>query len=155
MLVNEDGTRNLLYTDQDQTARGYFELFDGPFLARPDDVEILGSNFTPKTVQITPETIKYFSSAYPGDANSGYVDGVHTAVLYTDEWLGEFTIQASLENEIPTDENDWFEVTTQTFTTPVSGLTTYTFTGNYMWVRFRYYNDINNTGSVEKVLYKN
>lgn len=95
----------------------------------------------------------FYSSAYPGDAQSGRHDGLHTAAIYLNDFTGQIWVQGSLENAVPSEDTDWFDVTDLTFTTD-TGIFPVDFQVDAQWIRFRYVPDIANTGEITKILYR-
>lgn len=102
----------------------------------------------------------FYSSRFPGTAQSFNADGTNTVAAYTTNYTGKFYAQATLETN-PT-ENDWFHVELDPgrsemewqFTNS-SEVTAFTFDGMFMWVRFYHKPDISNTGTLDKILYRN
>jgi hypothetical protein len=79
---------------------------------------------------------------------------MHMLALYTTNWSGKFTIEASLENGAPQDPSDWFPVTDVTLS-GFTGVKSIPFTGNYLWLRFYFSVSPANAGSISKALLKN
>ncbi len=168
LINNEDGTNNLLFVDQDQNAAGFFEMIDGVLPGLIESVHIFTDDFM--ETNIAPPTLDptvFLSSAFPGDALLCEDDGLHTAVVYLTDFAGRFFIQGSLEDTPSPNEDDWFNIFL-TFTTPhfefgntptpddtFTGLEAFTFTGSLRWVRFKYIPDDDNTGTLDKILYRN
>ena len=169
ILINfEDGTHNLLFVDQDQNANGFFEMADGVLPDLVESIEILPDDFM--EVNIAPPTTdptRFITSGFEGDAVLGEDDGLHTAVVYLTGYAGKFFIQGSLEELPSPNDNDWFDIHL-TMTTPYfefgntptpddtfTGLEAFTFTGRIRWVRFKHVPDDDNTGTLDKILYRN
>ena len=103
---------------------------------------------------------QYFTSAFPGTAQSFNSDGTNTCAVYLTDYTGTFYAQGSLETT-PT-ENDWFSIQLDpesaedawTFSNQ-SGVVPFTWDGMFMWVRFYHTPDVSNTGTLDKVLYRN
>ena len=74
---------------------------------------------------------------YKGDGYYGRSDGFHTVQYNLQSFLGTVNIQASLAIE-PSDD-DWFTVTTDSYSvvndTGTTGSFIKNFTGNYVWIR--------------------
>ena len=97
----------------------------------------------------------YRSSAYPADAQYNFLDGVHSACIYTDDNVkfeekivgltGTFTVQATLSDSVPDQgSNVWFNIPDE------NGLIyreyhnnfkldNFNFYGGYRWIRFNWY----------------
>lgn len=79
----------------------------------------------------------------------GLVDGLSTIALYTDNFIGRIQLQGSLENNVPSDAENykWFIIKLDSseyiqnsidengFIIPMNGIQTFNFKGNYMWLR--------------------
>ncbi len=164
-----DGTTiTMLYIDQDHNAAGFFEFIDGVLPQSTVSFRVLGEEFT--ATNIAPPTIEptvFISSAFPGDASFGEDDGLHTVVVYANNFAGKFFVQGSLEESPDVEKKDWFDIFLTSFTpyfelgnTPgpddtFTGLEAFNFTGSLRWVRFKYVADQDNKGVIIKVLYRN
>lgn len=169
ILINhEDGSNNLLFVDQDHTAGGFFEMLDGVLPDLIESIHIATDEFMETNIAPpTNESTRFLSSAFPGDALLCEEDGLHTAVVYLTDFVGKFFIQGSLEDTPTSNEDDWFDIfltmtvpyfefgNTPTPDDTFTGLEAFTFTGSLRWVRFKYVPDDDNTGTVDKILYRN
>lgn len=102
---------------------------------------------------------KYYSSAYPGDAQEGRHDGLHTIAIYSTDFTGQFWVQASLENTAPNLDTDWFDLNIGGITDYIDivdsdTLQTLNFITNAQWIRFVYDPDDANVGTIDQVLYR-
>ena len=164
----DGATIQMLYTDQNHNAAGFFEFIGGVLPQPTVSFKVLGSEFTATNIAPpTTEPTNWISSAFPGDASFGEDDGLHTAVVYANNFAGKFFIQGSLEESPDAEEKDWFDIfltmlnpyfelgntpgPDDTFT----GLEAFNFTGSLRWVRFKYIADQDNKGEIIKVLYRN
>lgn len=157
---NRDGTQNILYTNQDQDARGWFELRSGRLPQVYKSFDLDPKKFTPFHVGQYPggET-RWFSDYLPGDAQLGDVFGLHTFALYLKNFTGKVWVQGSLEPCVPTKDEDWFfiNLTPNTFELcfyNACGIEPFNFEANVSWVRFIYEEDVLNTGSITRILFK-
>lgn len=101
----------------------------------------------------------WYSSAFPGDAQEGRHDGLHTVAIYTTNFSGQFWVQVSLENTAPVLDNNWIDLNLGGVNDYISfddesGIYALNFTVNAQWVRFKYDPDVGNTGTVDQVLYR-
>jgi hypothetical protein len=137
------------YSDTGYNAAGSIELLDGGFPQFVPSVEV--KSFT---AQSNPNQypLKYVSNgtiqAYPGQNNN---DALHTIAVYTQGFSGTLKILATMDTTPET--TDYFTVSTIT-DLPTSGVKYYTFTGVYQFVKFAYDNATDNTGIVDKILYR-
>lgn len=103
---------------------------------------------------------RYITSRTPGTASVFNRDGTNTCAVYTTGYTGVFYAQATLELN-PT-EADWFTIQldpedaedSYTFTN-TSGVTPFTWDGMFVWARFYHIPAVGNTGTLDKVLYRN
>jgi len=99
------------------------------------------------------------SDKYPGTAQTRNSDGTNTAAVYLTNYTGKVFVDATLETDPA--ERDWFPIIINpdqddkfwTFTN-TTGIEAFTWDGMYMWVRFRFENDVANTGTLDKILYR-
>lgn len=146
-----DGRTFGLQSDQNARISYVLEVKENPL------VEVK-SSFSDDT--FTQNGDNYYSSRFAGTAQSYNADGTNTVVVYTTNYTGEFYAQGSLESN-PT-ENDWFNIEldpdqyeTEWQFSAETGLTPFTFDGMFMWVRFYHTPDVANTGTLDKILYRN
>lgn len=152
ILQDEDGTETPLFVDLAQNATGTFELIDKPLPA-----------FQPSTL-ISPEDFLFINGAYisgrfPGDAQKHYKDSLHSFSVNLTDFTGKLWVQGSLE-EYPTQDGEYFDIHIGNLAPEVdyvnfTGIDLFSFTGNYVWIRFKYLPDISNTGTFDKIWYKN
>ena len=149
-IQDENGDEYNLYSDLAYNAVAELHLTDNamaPFKAAT-------------TVGGWQERIEvFYSSAYPGDAQEGRHDGLHTIALYLTDFTGRFWIQASLENTPPSSDGDWFNVDINNGTLYIdysaeTGIQNIDFNINAQWVRFAYDPDPLNNGTVDTILYR-
>jgi hypothetical protein len=102
----------------------------------------------------------FYTSRTAGTAQSFNRDGTNTCAVYMTDYTGVFYAQGTLELN-PT-ESDWFTIQldpenaedSYTFTDQ-TGVVPFTWDGMFMWVRFYHDPDGANTGTLDKVLYRN
>lgn len=158
--INQDNQAEVLYFDINKDSIGSFELLEGLASSLIPAIEILGKKFTTEPVSWDFNT-KYVTSAFPGDAQEMRAAGTHTIIAYTTRWTGKFWIEGSLTNEAPlpsewfriplSAEHEYFEFIDDTNTAPKL----FNFTMNLYWIRFIYEPAAQNTGTFDKILYKN
>lgn len=162
LIENEDGTQNLLFTDQNDSAQGWFELAKNvlPQLNGPEDLGGI-ETWTPFHDGLLPAgTTRFRSSAIPGDAAHNANDGLHSIAIYLDNFTGRVWVQGSIEELVPNLEIDWFEIhlTPNQFELNFvgeSGIQAFNFTANVTWIRILTEPDaILNQGTITKVLIK-
>ena len=93
------------------------------------------------------------SSIIDAQGNKATPQSLHTFQVYADAYEGELKLQASLDpGGVPIDEN-WTDLKTWNVTTADTNFY-HNITGKYNWFRFRHVPADNNTGSLDKILYR-
>ena len=152
--VKADGSREVTYADTGYSAAGTIEVLDGAYPEFTASTSI--TNFTAvgdsKALGNTSSNI----DARPGINNN---KALHTIAVYTKDFTGSLKVQGTLSTS-PTSVSDWFDITmdgeansTNQFTNSTS-VTDFNFTGVYQNVRFTWDNDPDNTGLVDKILFR-
>ena len=160
VMQRDDQSQVLLYTDQNRAAYGYLEVKAGPLPSPFEPIVLTDELFGHATVGVSAQPvsgIKYrVTGGYPGAAQRDNRLGMHTCAIYTTDFKGAFKVQASLDNSVPNDDYGWFDVDdAQLMIDKKTGVTSLSFVGSFMWVRFIYVPDPTNTGRINKVLFKN
>lgn len=119
---------SFLFHDRDRSPFGVLEMLDGPLMQATDPITIEHSSFLMRDGRL-------FSGAQPGAASVGNTSGVHTAAYYMVNYTGSVTIQASLDSQPNSDDLGWFNVDSRDMFEN-TGTEAFSFTGNYLWVRF-------------------
>ena len=157
-IIDGQGRQEFLYTDINKNAQGQFELLEVISVSAIPAMSILGSEFTP-TPLAEYHTI-YVTGSIQGDAQTLQANGTHTIAIYLTEFTGRFFVEGSLNIEPPS-QNQWFPIVLDSTQgsnikfTNQSGVKQFTVIGNYYWLRFKYTKDSVNTGTFDKLLYKN
>jgi hypothetical protein len=102
----------------------------------------------------------FYTSRTEGTAQSFNRDGINTCAVYLTNFTGDLYAQGTLD--INPNESDWFTIQLDPESAEnkysfanESGVIPFSWDGMFMWVRFYYISDINNTGTVDKILYRN
>ena len=148
--VKSDNSREVTYADTGYAAAGTVEILDGAY---------------PEFVSST--NVSTFTSGGPLAFVSGNIDArpginnnkaLHTIAVYTQDFSGTLRVQATMSAS-PGD-SDFFDVTmdgeasaSNSFTNSTT-VTNFNFTGVYHSVRFAWGNDTDNTGVIDKILYR-
>ena len=148
--VKSDNSREVTYADTGYAAAGTVEILDGAY---------------PEFVSST--NVSTFTSGGPLAFVSGNIDArpginnnkaLHTIAVYTQNFSGTLRVQATMSAS-PSD-SDFFDVTmdgeasaSNSFTDSTT-VTNFNFTGVYHSVRFAWGNDTDNTGLIDKILYR-
>ena len=158
-ITRPGGQQEFLYVDVANSATGNFELLPAVGGELVPAQTILGSQFTPTSFDWDTYDDWQVSGSLAAYNQVGANNGSFTIAIYTTNWLGEFRVQASLQNLAPT-EKSWFwiplvagtpSLTVQDASAHVQSLG---FSLNAQWIRFMYKSAINNLGSFDKIVYK-
>jgi hypothetical protein len=137
------------YADTGYNSAGTVELIDGGFPSFVASTEV--SSFNSNTTN-NPWPLRYTSNgtiqAYPGQNNN---DALHTIAVYTSGFSGTLKILGTMATTPAS--ADFFTVSTIT-DLPTSGVKYYNFTGVYQFVKFSWDNASGNTGTIDKILYR-
>jgi|TARA_B110000908_G_scaffold96929_1_gene114521 hypothetical protein len=146
----------ITYTDLDSNK---FGLYSDQNARLTYVLEVKAGIATIKPSSISTTFVNNTSSEFPSTGQTENSDGTNTAVIYTTNFSGKFYAEGSLETSPAV--RDWFEIQLDpenaenywTFDS-ASGLEAFTWDGMFMWVRFRYIPHNNNTGTLDKLLYR-
>lgn len=146
------GGVHLLYVDQYEQARGFFEVMDGALPIIKPSVEVQGNQFTP--IHGT-NGLTFVSSAFPAVS----VFGVITVALYLRDFSGTFLLEGNLNDSAEQDDNSWFNLQLggqdRLKFDHHTGTQAHSVESRVNWIRFRYEPDRTNAGAVHKVLFRN
>ena len=79
-------------------------------------------------------------------------EALHTAAVYTDSYIGDIVVQATLDNQV-TDYTTWADISTLTFTGTETEPTPVNFNGVFSHLRFK--TDANPADKITKILVRN
>ena len=164
LITNEDNSQNMLYVSLDQGARGYLQVIDGLLPHPSESVTILASDFHTESWLFVPVT-HFVSGSYSGNQSRGIDSALHTLAVYCTNFKGKFWVQGTLDNDPPDSHDDWFHIQLGTihnhFTfdgtmgNGFTGIEPFSFEANLTWIRFIFLPDLDNVGSLDKILLKN
>ena len=139
-LVDANNDATITYSDSYFGNNGTIyvsaEAFPGPALTK---------EVTFPTNSLTSSTV----TAEPGINGN---EALHTVVFYTDAYVGDVTLQATLDNQIDVD-TDWADIATLTFDGTETEPTPHNFNGVYSFLRFVASADP--TDKITKILVRN
>ena len=110
-------------------------------------------NFNQTNTSSTDYQEFQISSIIDAKPNMNTANSLHTFQFYYKNYTGEVKLQGSLGEGGNPNENSWFDINTFNITTSNSN-EYYNVTGKYNWFRIKHTPDENNTGSLDKVLYR-
>ena len=144
--VKSDGSREITYADTGYAAAGTIELLDGAYPEFVPSTEI--SSFTANGGLRSLANTSSAIDARPGINNN---KALHTIAVYPKNFSGTLRVQGTMASS--PSNTDYFEVTSATYS-DASTPSTLNFTGVYQNVRFTWGNDTDNTGVIDKILYR-
>lgn len=129
VTMTEGGADYMLWSDQGYVPYGWLEMVDGPLPLPSEPITILSSDLLNRDGFL-------WSTSLAGAATIGRPDGIHTFAFYLDNFTGDIIIQGSIEEQPSTEDVDWFDVQTETFSaqTGTFGATT---TASLKWLRLK------------------
>ena len=142
--VASDNSRQVTYASTGYAAAGTIELLDGAYPEFVPSTNV--SSFT-----VTDGPLQYTSSAIDGRPGINNNQALHTIAIYPKNFSGALRVQGTMASSPST--GDFFDITSTTFTDS-SSVATLNFTGVYHSVRFSWGNDADNTGVIDKILYR-
>ena len=105
-LVNSNSEKTLTYTDTHFGSDGILHLEDNAFP---------GPLASYSLTTFTEDNTKWYSESIDAQPAINGNEALHTAAVYTDSYIGDVTVQATLENQI-TGSTNWSDIGTITFT---------------------------------------
>ena len=149
--VKSDGSREITYADTGYAAAGTIELLDGAYPEFLSSTSVSSFTGTGGPLTYTSGSI----DAKPGINNN---KALHTIAVYTKNFSGALRVQGTMSAS-PSDA-DYFDITmegtasTANSFTDSTTVTNFNFTGVYQNIRFTWDNDPDNTGLIDKILYR-
>jgi hypothetical protein len=150
--VLSSGARNVTYADTGYVSAGTIELLDGAYPEFVPSTSVTSFTGTGGPLEKTSSAI----DAKPGINNN---KALHTIAVYTQDFAGDFKVQGTMASS-PADA-DYFDITldgeassTVSYITSTSQVYYYNFSGVYHSVRFSWDNATDNTGKIDKFLYR-
>lgn len=150
-LVSPSGAKTILYGDSQYGASVNVEVINNSFpQIYPSQIitDFLASADVP---YVNPDTSSY-SSAINARAELNNDHATHTIMIYSSNFKGSVDIQATLENGVTAVIN-WAVVGSVNLT-EMDSLSYKNFVGVYTWIRFHVKPDQDNSGTVDKILYR-
>ena len=149
--VKSDGSREITYSDTGYAAAGTVELLDGAY---PEF--IASTNVSTFTANGGP--LAYTSGNIDARPGINSNTALHTIAVYTKTFSGALRVQGTMSAS--PSESDYFDITMEDASGPANSftdsttVTNFNFTGVYHSVRFSWGNSTDNTGVIDKILYR-
>lgn len=156
VLSSEDtGEYFYLYNDMNQEAIGYIEVKDraAPKPAAPFEL----TKFMPVgNYDVTLPTGFYVGSV-PGPGQKNITSDITTIAIYFNNFTGKFFVDATLDPEPDLQSTNWFRVQLMPGKDELqidnkSGIEPFNIFGEYQWIRFGYFQEAFEEGSIIKIL---
>jgi hypothetical protein len=149
--VASDNSRTITYADTGYAAAGTIEVLDGAYPEFVASTSISQFTASGGPLEKTSSNI----DARPGINNNS---ALHTIAVYTTNFTGSLRVQGTMASD--PESTDYFDITmdgaassTNTFSSS-STVTNFNFYGVYHSIRFSWDNDPDNTGKIDKILYR-
>ena len=149
--VNSDGSREVTYANTGYAAAGTVELIDGAY---PEFV----ASTSVSSFRASGGAQAYTSGAIDARPGVNNNKALHTIAVYTKNFSGALRVQGTMSAS-PSNA-DYFDITmegagsTANSFSDSTTVSNFNFTGVYHSVRFSWGNDSDNTGVVDKILYR-
>ena len=147
-IINEDDSRSLTYTDEHFNANAAIYVSSQAFPGPKESIEITKFNSP------TGSASNWTSDAITAEPGINGNEAVHTAAIYSKNFVGKITVEATLENQLSGDSTiTWSTVETVEFDGSEFGPTPINFYGVFSYIRFSI--DTDPTDRIEKILIRN
>lgn len=155
-LKDEDSLEYFyLYNDMNQEAIGYIEVKDkaAPLPVKVNEL----TEFTPYGNYDVTLPTKMHSGSIKGPGQNSFTSNIMTIAIYFKEFTGKFFVEATLDPVPDGQSANWFKINLLPGQDELkffnkSGVEPYNISGDYHWIRFGYYQEQFETGSITKIL---
>ena len=145
-LVDSDNQKTLTYSDSHFNGCGTMYL---------DDCQFPGPAATKSLTAFTEDSAAeglFFTETIDAQPAINGNEALHTAVFYTDDFDGDVIVEGTLDNQV-TNDTDWAEIDTLSFTGDETEPTPINFNGVLSYVRFK--TSTNPANKITKILIRN
>lgn len=149
----------MLYVDVNNAVAGELTLLPSVGGDLVSAQVITQEQFTSEIIDWDSQESRNYSGAFPAENQVGSNTGQFTIVVYQQLWQGWFEVQISLSNLAP-EPTAWTTINLEPMQTHAywNGESqeprAFNFVVNARWIRFVYWDHVNNTGAFEKVMFK-
>lgn len=140
-----EGNEVMLWSDQDYTHYSELLLVEGPFPGPIDPIVSEGANLLHRDGFI-------WTGASPGPVTVGRPGSVASFQITLTNFTGSITVQASLESQPDSGDENWFDVDTYDYHDAFTGDDGFTFSTNHNWFRLKF---TSTQGNIVRVLFRN
>jgi len=145
-LVDSNNNKTLTYNDEHFDAVGIMYVNSQSFPGPRSTYSVT------QFQQLSFDDMTWASESLNAEPAINGNEALHTAVIYTEGYVGDITVQATLENQI-TGTTEWADIDTITFSGTENEPTPINFNGVFSYLRFVADTDPANT--VTKILVRN
>jgi hypothetical protein len=142
-LVDSNGDKVLTYADTHFNGNGTIYVDTTQYPAPKESVSV---------TSFLADNNAWYSSAIDAEPGINGNEALHTAVFYTDSYVGDIVVQATLDNVV-TDSTSWADIQTLSLTGNETQPTVSNFNGVFNHIRFKTTASPANT--ISKVLVRN
>tara|TARA_A200000159_G_C7288799_1_gene324774 strand:+ start:365 stop:1141 length:777 start_codon:yes stop_codon:yes gene_type:complete len=142
-LVDSNSEKTLTYTDTHFGSDGVIHLEDTAFPGPLKSAEV---------TSFTEENEIWYSESIDSQPAINGNEALHSAAVYTDSYIGNVTVQGTLENQV-TGSTNWSDISTLTFTGSETTPIPTNFNGVYSYLRFK--TSANPADKITKILVRN
>lgn len=162
--IMEDGGFRQLHLDQSETARGFLDVQDGPWIGpRPSQY---CSEFSPLLIASVPPTYRFYSTQFAGTSQFSNVEAIQSLSINMQNYTGKISVYGSLEVATPNiTDYDWFQISLgdsiYDYLNQYTGVKYYSFRASTMWIMVVFDPDVPFSEenvispSIKNILYKN
>lgn len=142
-LVDSNGNSVLTYADTQLNGHGTIYVDTKQYPAPKPSTSV---------TTFLPDNSNWYSSSIDAQPGINGNEALHTAVIYTNSYTGNITIQATLDNSV-TDATSWADIDTVTFTGNETEPKPANFNGVFNHIRFK--TTANPANTISKILVRN
>jgi hypothetical protein len=149
-LVDFDETKVLTYANEWFDSAGIIKVSSSAFPGPSSTTSVTA--FVEDTGKVGVDDSVWYSSSTDAQPGINGNEALHTAVVYTDSYIGDVVIQGTLENQI-TGSTNWADIATVSFTGSETEPKYENFNGVFSYIRFKA--TANPANKISKILVRN
>jgi hypothetical protein len=149
-LVDYDETKVLTYANEWFDSSGIIKVSGQAFPGPSTSFNI--TTFIEDTGKIGEDDSVWYTEAIDAQPGINGNEALHTIAVYTDSYVGDVVVQATLENQV-TGTTNWADITTETLSGSETEPTPINFNGVYTYLRVKA--TANPANTISKILVRN
>lgn len=142
-LIDSNGDKKLTYSDVHFGGKGTIYVDTAQYPAPKESLSV---------TTFLPENNSWYSSSINAEPGINGNEALHTAVIYTNAYIGDVVIQATLDSNV-TDSTSWADIQTLNFTGSETEPTPANFNGVFNHIRFK--TNASPANTISKILVRN